>query len=105
MRPLYWRSPPLHLESAASLVRQKSSEQTTQSERVPAAPPEAMLAVSFSVYEASFGVANMALILSLKAKFNAWVGKYRMQLAKFPRQKAPKPSSFMVRLVQSTIPP
>ena len=34
---------------------------------------------------AVFGVAKMALILSLKAKFKACVGKYLMQLARFPK--------------------
>ena len=34
---------------------------------------------------AVFGVAKIALILSLKAKFKACVGKYLMQLTRFPK--------------------
>ena len=72
---------------------------------VPAIPPDKMLLVNFFTCGASFGVLNAALILSLKAKFKAWVGKYRMQFAKFPRQNDMTPSLASVRLEHSTIPP
>jgi hypothetical protein len=42
--------------------------------------------------------------LSLKAKLSAWVGKYRMTLAKLPRQKARNPCSLGIRTKQSTMP-
>ena len=59
---------------------------------------------NFMVEEASGETLNKALMESLKAKLRAWVGKYLMTLAKFPRQKEPTPSEAIVRLVQSTIP-
>ena len=40
----------------------------------------------------------------LKAKFSAWVGKYRMTLAVLPRQRERRPSSRYVRAKQSLIP-
>ena len=53
-----------------------------------------------------FGLAlgNMFLIVSLKAKLNACVGKYRMTLAKFPRQKDRTPCSADTRVKQFAIP-
>lgn len=41
-----------------------------------------------------------ALIWSLKAKLNAWVGKYRMTLVVFPLQKAASPCSWCTRVKQ-----
>ena len=41
---------------------------------------------------------------ALKAKFNAWVGKYRMTLAVLPLQRARTPSSRVVRAKQSPMP-
>merc|ERR1711973_353927 len=92
IRPLNWRSPPLPLASLASLVLAKSREYTKRRDRVPAAPPEAM------------GVANKALMVSLKAKFRAWVGKYLSTLARFPLQKGTIPSVANTLLVQSRTP-
>merc|ERR1719403_607324 len=69
IRPLNWRSPPLPLASLASLVLAKSREYTKRRDRVPAAPPEAMLVANLVAGEASLGVANRALMVSLKAKF------------------------------------
>jgi hypothetical protein len=43
-------------------------------------------------------------IVSLKEKFSAYVGKYLIILAKLPRQREAKPSSFMHLLKQSEIP-
>ena len=44
------------------------------------------------------------LIESLKAKLNAWVGKYRMMLVRLPRQNAAMPCSLATRWKQSTMP-
>merc|ERR1712168_1063344 len=73
--PVNWRSPPLPLASLASLVLAKSREYTNRRDMVPAAPPEAMLVANLVALEASLGVAKIALMLSLKAKLRAWVGK------------------------------
>ena len=55
-----------------------------------------------SVFLSALG--NMDLIVSLKAKLNAWVGKYRIILVMFPRQNALTPCSEDTREKQSTIP-
>merc|ERR1719494_632727 len=102
--PLNRRSPPLPLLSLASLVLAKSREYTKRRERVPAKPPEAMLVVNLAAGEASLGVANMALMVSLKAKFRAWVGKYLSTLARLPLQKGTTPSVANTLLVQSRTP-
>ena len=47
---------------------------------------------------------NMALMVSLNAKLNACVGKYRMTFTVLPRQKAEKPCSADTRVKQSTMP-
>lgn len=70
-----------------------------------AGAPEAMLEAKNcqnSVLGLYFG--NMALMVSLKAKLNACVGKYRMTLTVLPRQKAEKPCSDDTRVKQSTMP-
>ena len=62
----------------------------------PAAAPEAtcdMANFPNSVFLSYLG--NNFLMLSLKAKLKAAVGTYRMQLAKFPRQRDEGPSSEM----------
>ena len=51
---------------------------------VPAAPPLAMFVANLRACGASLGVANAALIVSLKAKLSACVGKYRRTFARFP---------------------
>merc|ERR1719494_487702 len=102
--PLNRRSPPLPLLSLASLVLAKSREYTKRRDRVPAKPPEAMLVANLTAGEASLGVANMALMVSLKAKFRAWVGKYLSTLARFPLQKGAIPSVAITLLVQSRTP-
>ena len=43
-------------------------------------------------------------IWSLKAKLNAWVGKYRITFVTFPRQKAASPCSWYTREKQLPIP-
>merc|ERR1711878_67992 len=103
-RPLNWRSPPLPLASLASLVLAKSREYTKRRDRVPAAPPEAMFVANLTAGEASLGVVNRALMVSLKAKFRAWVGKYLSTLARFPLQKGTIPSVANTLLVQSRTP-
>ena len=47
---------------------------------------------------------NMFLMVSLKAKLKACVGKYRMTLARFPRQKDSTPCSADTRVKQLAIP-
>jgi len=44
------------------------------------------------------------LIVSLKAKLKAWVGKYLRTFVKFPLQNDLKPYSELILLKQSTIP-
>ena len=53
-----------------------------------------------------FGLAlgNMFLMVSLKAKLKACVGKYRMTLARFPRQKDSTPCSADTRVKQFAMP-
>ena len=46
----------------------------------------------------------MALMVSLKAKLKACVGKYRTTLARLPRQKEAKPCSAVTRVKQLTMP-
>merc|ERR1711962_1284216 len=104
IRPLNCRSPPLPLLSLASLVLAKSREYTKRRDRVPAKPPEAMFVANLTVGEASLGVANRALMVSLKAKLKAWVGKYLSTLARFPLQKGTIPSVANTLLVQSRTP-
>ena len=59
----------------------------------PAHPPERMFLANFSYCGASFAVLNIALTVSLKAKFKAWVGKYLNTLAKLPVNQ----SSFLLK--------
>merc|ERR1719437_77579 len=47
---------------------------------------------------------NILLKLSLKARLNAWVGKYLMQLVKLPSQNRFIPCSLRMRDPQSTMP-
>ena len=47
---------------------------------------------------------NRFLMVSLKAKLNAWVGKYRTTLARLPLQKLAMPCSADTRVKQLTIP-
>ncbi len=58
----------------------------------PAAPPDAMFLKNLTPYEAFGSDLKTVLILSLKAKLRAWVGKYRRQLARLPRQKGSRPA-------------
>ena len=53
-----------------------------------------------------FGLAlgNMFLMVSLKAKLKACVGKYRITLARFPRQKDSTPCSADTRVKQFAMP-
>ena len=46
-----------------------------------------MLVPNLRAWGASLEVLNKLLIWSLKAKFRAWVGKYRRTLARFPENK------------------
>lgn len=55
-----------------------------------------------SFFLSTFG--NMVLRMSLKAKLNAWVGKYLITLVKLPRQKALRPCSAKIRVKQLTMP-
>ena len=68
---------------------------------VPANPPEAMLVANFLPGLAPLGVANMALIASLKAKLRACVGKYLRTLAKFPETRE---LSFFLYYISQTSP-
>ncbi len=43
-------------------------------------------------------------MLTLKAKLKAWVGKYRMTLARLPLQNEAKPCSAVTRVKQLPIP-
>jgi len=74
-------------------------------EPAPARPPDAMLTAK-KAPKSFFGLyfGNMALMVSLKAKLKAWVGKYRRMLTKLPRQKAPTPCSAATRVKQFAIP-
>merc|ERR1719460_3477954 len=75
------------------------------SEPAPARPPEAMLARKNLVNSVlALYLGNIALMVSLKAKLNAWVGKYRMTLTVLPRQKAEKPCSDDTRVKQLRMP-
>lgn len=60
----------------------------------------------FTFQKSVFGlnVGNMFLKVSLNAKLKAWVGKYRMRFATFPRQKDPIPCSAATRVKQLTMP-
>jgi len=49
-------------------------------------------------------VLNIPLMVSLKAKFKAWVGKYLSTLAKLPLQKGMTPSFLRVLPTQSMTP-
>jgi hypothetical protein len=63
-------------------------------EPAPARPPEAIFTkknIPKSVFGEYFG--NNALMVSLKAKLKAWVGKYLITFVKFPLQKALRPCS------------
>ena len=53
----------------------------------PANPPDKMLTPNFCHWGASLEVLKMLLMVSLKAKFKAWVGKYLNTLAKLPEIK------------------
>ena len=67
--------------------------------------PEAMLVAKKapnSVLGLYFG--KRPLMVSLKAKLKACVGKYRITLTVLPRQKAEKPCSDVTRVKQSTMP-
>lgn len=99
-------NPPFPPTSAASLVLAKSRGYTKQREVAPAAPPEAKFPAKYlqNWVLLSTPPKKTCLYLSLKAKLRAWVGKYRMTLAKFPLQKDRKPCSLGIRTKQSTIP-
>lgn len=78
---------------------------TKQSEPAPANPPDAMLIaknVPKFFLGSTFG--KRFLMVSLKAKLNACVGKYRRMFVKLPRQNAPNPCSLYTRLKQLPIP-
>jgi len=75
----------------ASFVRAKSKEYTKHKDKAPAQPPDAMFLAKLTTYGSLLDCLNIILILSLKAKFKAWVGKYRIQLAKLPLQKGRTP--------------
>ena len=75
------------------------------SEPAPARPPDAMLAAKNlpnSFFGSYFG--KKPLMVSLNAKLNACVGKYRMTFTVLPRQNAMKPCSLDTRVKQSTMP-
>ena len=55
-------------------------------ERDPAIPPERMLVPNFTYWGASFWTLKTALMVSLKAKLRACVGKYLNTLAKLPEK-------------------
>lgn len=91
--------------SAASLVLAKSKGYTKIREEAPAAPPLNTFPkknLSLSV----LGLYGQRYFLkeSLKAKFNAWVGKYLRTLAKLPLHKEVAPSSLTHLMKQSVIP-
>ena len=54
-------------------------------EREPAKPPDRMLVPNFIYVGASLLVLKIALMVSLKAKLRACVGKYLNTLAKLPK--------------------
>ena len=56
-------------------------------ERDPAKPPDAMLVPNFTYWGAFLSTLNIALMVSLKAKLRACVGKYLNTLAKLPEIK------------------
>ena len=65
---------------------------------VPAAPPLAILVANLRPAGASLEVLKAALIVSLKAKLSAWVGKYRSTLARFPETDQVKITRVTFRL-------
>ena len=56
-------------------------------ERDPAKPPDAMLVPNLTYWGASLATLKVALMVSLKAKLRACVGKYLNTLAKLPEIK------------------
>ncbi len=67
--------------------------------------PEAMLmAKNFQKSVLGLALGNMFLMVSLKAKLKACVGKYRMTLARLPRQKEATPCSAATREKQLLMP-
>merc|ERR1712088_611097 len=91
MEPLYLTPPPEDIRPAVTV--------TAQPRRKEAATEE-----SFPPMRIGFRVSNRALMVSLKAKFRAWVGKYLSTLARFPLQKGTIPSVANTLLVQSRTP-
>jgi len=92
-------------KSTAILVRAKSKGYTKKMVSDPAKPPAKIFPITnfdFS-FLGSYGFTNL-LIRSLNAKFNAYVGKYLITLAKFPLHNDQKPSSFTHLFKQSAIP-
>ena len=68
-------------------------------------PPEAMLmAKNFQKSVLGLALGKRFLMVSLKAKLKACVGKYRMTLARLPRQKDSTPCSADTRVKQFPIP-
>ena len=62
------------------------------------------MAKNFQKSVLGLALGNMFLMVSLKAKLKACVGKYRMTLARLPRQKEAMPCSADTRVKQFTIP-
>lgn len=62
------------------------------------------MAKNFQKSVLGLALGNMFLMVSLKAKLKACVGKYRMTLARFPRQKESTPCSADTRVKQFPIP-
>jgi hypothetical protein len=63
-----------------------------------------MLTASIWAKSPLAGRGSIALMVSLKAKLNAWVGKYRMQFTRLPRQKEAMPCSAATRVKQLPMP-
>lgn len=106
-RPVNSRAPPDRPPtSTAKRVRAKSSGYTMHSDVAPAAAPDAKFPKKYrpSCVFLSMPFKKIYLYLSFSAKFSACVGKYRITLAKLPRQNATKPCSFGMRTKQSMIP-
>src|SRR5206468_2703451 len=103
--PLNCLSGPVLPTSTASLVLAKSNGYTTQSEAAPAAPPEATFPKkNFAFWVFLSNGFKYLLNVSLKAKFNACVGKYLITFAKLPLHKLRNPCSFTTLAKQSPIP-
>jgi len=62
------------------------------------------MAKNFQKSVLGLALGNMFLMVSLKAKLKACVGKYRITLARFPRQKDSTPCSADTRVKQFPIP-